>query len=113
MKDDIIIDKHALTVPHHVLHADADLAIAVESTIEANNVRWIALMKHHQLTNDLVTNGWLDFQVYELQQHSAVQHSTCSLSLTCSHFVYEMCFTDVRHHNKNLVIKPYYYGSFH
>jgi len=39
MKDDIIIDKHALTVPHHVLHADADLAIAVESTIESNNVR--------------------------------------------------------------------------
>jgi len=54
---------------NHVFHADADLAIAVESSIEADNVWRIALMKYHQLTNDLIANSRLDLQVYQLQQH--------------------------------------------
>ena len=53
---------------NHVFHADADLSVTVESSVEADNVRRVALMEHHQLTNDLVANCRLDLQVYQLQQ---------------------------------------------
>lgn len=52
---------------HHVLHADADLAVAVEGPIEAHDIRGVTLMQHLQLTDDLVPDGWLDLQVDQLQ----------------------------------------------
>lgn len=52
---------------HHVLHADADLPVAVEGPVEAHNVRGVALVQHLQLADDLVPDGWLDLQVNQLQ----------------------------------------------
>lgn len=45
---------------YHVLHADADLSITVESPVKSHNVRGITLMQHLQLSDDLVPDGWLD-----------------------------------------------------
>lgn len=50
-------------VSHHVLHADADLSITVKSSVEAHDVGRVALMQHLQLSDDLVSDGGLDFQV--------------------------------------------------
>lgn len=52
--------------PHHVLHADADLAIAVEGPVKAHDVWRVALMQHLQLPDDLVADSWLDLQVDQL-----------------------------------------------
>lgn len=51
------------TATHHVLHADADLAIAVERPVEAHDVRRVALMEDLQLPYDLVPDGRFDLQV--------------------------------------------------
>lgn len=48
---------------HHVLHADADLSIAVESPVEAHDVGGVAFVEHLQLPDDLVPDGRFDFQV--------------------------------------------------
>ena len=56
---------------HHVLHADADLAVAVEGPVEAHNVRGVALMQHLQLSDDLVPDGRLDLQVDQLRERGA------------------------------------------
>lgn len=48
---------------HHMLHADADLAIAVEGPVEAHNVWGVALVQHLQLPDDLVPDGGFDLQV--------------------------------------------------
>jgi hypothetical protein len=52
---------------HHVLHADADLAITVEGPVEAHDVWGVTLVQHLQLSDDLVPDGWLDLQVDQLQ----------------------------------------------
>ena len=52
---------------HHVLHADADLAVAVEGPVEAHDVWGVALVQHLQLSNDLVPDGRLDLQVDQLR----------------------------------------------
>ena len=48
---------------YHVLHADADLAVAVERPVEAHDVRGVALMENLQLPYDLVPDGRFDLQV--------------------------------------------------
>lgn len=50
-----------------MLHADADFSVAVERSIEAHNVRGVALVQHLQLPNDLVPNGRFDLQVDQLE----------------------------------------------
>lgn len=52
---------------HHVLHAYADLAVAIEGPVEAHDVRRVALVQHLQLADDLVPDGWLDLQVNQLK----------------------------------------------
>lgn len=54
-------------VPHHVLHTDADLPIAVKGSIEAHNVGGVAFMQHLQLPDNLVSDGRLDFKVDQLR----------------------------------------------
>lgn len=49
--------------PHHVLHADADLAVAVEGPVEAHDVRGVTLVQHLQLPDDLVSDCGFDLQV--------------------------------------------------
>jgi hypothetical protein len=49
-----------------VFHADADLAVAVECTIEAHDVRGVALMQNLQLSDDLVPDCRFYLQVNEL-----------------------------------------------
>ena len=56
---------------HHVFHADADLAVAVEGPVEAHNVRGVALVQHLQLSDDLVPDGRLDLQVDQLRERGA------------------------------------------
>lgn len=46
-----------------MLHADADLAVAVEGPVEAHDVRRVALMENLQLPYDLVPDGRFDLQV--------------------------------------------------
>lgn len=53
-----------------MLHADADLSVAVEGAVEANDVGGIAFVEHLQLSNDLVPNGGFDLQVDQLQQET-------------------------------------------
>uniref|UniRef100_A0A3Q2Y497 Ribosomal protein L4 n=1 Tax=Hippocampus comes TaxID=109280 RepID=A0A3Q2Y497_HIPCM len=53
---------------YHVLHADADFPIAVESAIEAHNVGGVAFMQNLKLPYNLVPDGRFDFQVDELQR---------------------------------------------
>lgn len=55
-----------LWVLYHVLHADADLPVAVESTVESHDVGRIALVQDLKLSDDLVANGWLYLQVDQL-----------------------------------------------
>lgn len=50
-----------------MLHADADFSIAVESSVEAHDVRGVTLVQHLQLSNDLIPNGWFDLQVDQLE----------------------------------------------
>lgn len=54
-----------------MLHADADLAIAVKGPVEAHNVGRIALVQNLQLPDDLVAHGRLDLQVDQLQEGRA------------------------------------------
>ena len=56
-----------LFVSHHVLHTDADLAVAVKGPIEAHNVGGVAFMQNLQLSDNLVSDGRLDFQVDQLR----------------------------------------------
>lgn len=48
---------------YHVFHADADLAVTVESPIEAHDVWGVALMQHLQLPDDLVPDCGFDLQM--------------------------------------------------
>ena len=49
-----------VTLSYHVLHANADLSIAVESSVEAHNVGRVTLMQHLQLSDNLVSDGRFD-----------------------------------------------------
>ena len=53
---------------HHVLHADADLSTAVKGSIEAHNVGRVAFMQHLQLSDNLVSNCRLDFEMDQLKE---------------------------------------------
>lgn len=73
IKKTIPVSKHIksktllrVIVSHHVLHTDADLPVAVKGPIEAHDVGGVAFMQHLQLSNNLVPDGWLDFQVDQL-----------------------------------------------
>lgn len=46
-----------------MFHADTDLAIAVERTIEAHDVRRVALVQNLQLSYDLIPDCRFDLQV--------------------------------------------------
>jgi hypothetical protein len=50
-----------------VLHADADLAVAVEGPVEAHDVRGVALVQYLQLPDDLVPDCGFDLQVDQLK----------------------------------------------
>lgn len=56
------------SVSHHVLHTDADLPIAIKGSVEANNVGGVAFMQHLELSDNLVSNGRLDFKVDQLRR---------------------------------------------
>lgn len=58
-----------------MLHADADFSVAVESSVETHNVGGVALVQHLQLPNDLVPDGWFDFQVDQLANRRVCLHS--------------------------------------
>lgn len=51
-----------------MLHTDADLPIAVKGPVEAHNVGGVAFMQHLQLSDYLVPDGRLDFQVDQLKK---------------------------------------------
>lgn len=51
-----------------MLHTDADLPIAVKGPIEAHNVGGVAFMQHLQLSDNLVSDGRLDFKVDQLRE---------------------------------------------
>lgn len=51
-----------------MLHADTDLAVAVEGTIEAHDVGRVALVQNLQLPYDLIPDGRFDLQVNQLQE---------------------------------------------
>lgn len=51
-----------------MLHADADLAVAVERPVEAHDIRRVALMENLQLPYDLVPDGRFDLQVKEVRK---------------------------------------------
>ena len=55
-----------------MLHADADFSIAVKSPVEAYDVGRVTLVQHLQLPNDLVPDGWFDFQVDQLENRKQV-----------------------------------------
>lgn len=57
---------------YHVLHADADFPITVESAIEAHNVGGVTFVQHLKLPYNLIPDGWFDFQVDELQRRITV-----------------------------------------
>lgn len=44
-----------------MLHADGDLSVAVEGSIETHDIRGITLMQHLQLSDNLIPDGRLDF----------------------------------------------------
>lgn len=44
-----------------MLHADGNLSIAVEGSIETHNIWGITLMQHLQLSDNLIPDGWFDF----------------------------------------------------
>ena len=54
-----------------MLHADADLAVAVEGPVEAHDVRGVALVQYLQLPDDLVPDCGFDLQVDQLQEGRA------------------------------------------
>lgn len=58
-----------------MLHADADFSVAVESSVETHNVGGVTLVQHLQLPNDLVPDGWFDFQVDQLANGRVCLHS--------------------------------------
>lgn len=73
-----------------MLHADADFSVAVESSVESHNVGGVTLVKHLQLSNDLVPDGWLDLQVDQLQ-HSRKQVSCMLLHHKDSILLLDFC----------------------
>lgn len=50
-----------------MLHADADFSVTVESSVEAHDVGGVTLVQHLQLPNNLVPDGWFDFEVDQLE----------------------------------------------
>lgn len=46
---------------HHVLHADGDLSIAVEGSIETHDIWGITLVQHLQLSDNPIPDGRFDF----------------------------------------------------
>lgn len=74
-------DKHT----HHVLHADTDLSIAVESSVKAHYVGRVAFMQDLQFSNDLVPDCWFDLKMNELngtkkknKQKQTLNHEACT-----------------------------------
>lgn len=61
-------------VSYHVLHTNADLAVAVEGPIETHNVGGVAFVQHLQLSDDLVPDGGLDFKVDQLGWGQSNKH---------------------------------------
>ena len=57
----------------HVLHADGDLAVAVEGAVEADYVGRVALVQDGELAQYLVANGRLDLEVNELLGHDGAR----------------------------------------
>ena len=53
---------------YHVLHTNTDLAITVKRPVETNNIGRITFVQHFQLSDNLVPDRWLDFQVDQLKQ---------------------------------------------
>lgn len=60
-------------VPHHVLHTDADLPIAVKGSIKTHNVGGVAFMQHLQLSDNLVSDGRFDFKVDQLREEEKIR----------------------------------------
>lgn len=56
---------------HHVLHTNADLAVAVEGAVEAHDIWRVALVQDLKLSDDLVPDGGLNFQVDQLRQRGS------------------------------------------
>lgn len=56
-----IAHTHCQQASHHVLHADADLSIAVKRSIKAHNIGRITLMQHLKLSDDLVSDCRFNF----------------------------------------------------
>ena len=44
-----------------MLHADGDLPVAVEGSIETHNIWGITFMQHLQLSDNLIPDGRFDF----------------------------------------------------
>lgn len=59
-------------VSHHVFHTDADFSIAVKRPIEAHNVGGVAFMQHLQLSDNLIPDGRLDFQMDQLKKEMII-----------------------------------------
>lgn len=55
-----------------MLHADADLSIAVKRPIESHNVRRVALMQHLKLSDDLVSECRFNFKMNKLNRKENV-----------------------------------------
>lgn len=49
-----------------MFHANADLPVTVEGAVETDDVRRIALVKHLELPDNLVSYGRLDLQMNQL-----------------------------------------------
>lgn len=64
-------------VPHHVLHTDADLPIAVKGSIKTHNVGGVAFMQHLQLSDNLVSDGRFDFKVDQLREEEKNKTINC------------------------------------
>lgn len=52
----------------HVLHTYVDLAVRVESAVEADYVGRVAFVQNGEFAQDLVANGRLHFQMNQLRQ---------------------------------------------
>lgn len=70
-----------------MLHTDADLSIAVKSSVEAHYVGGVTLMQHLKLPDDLVPDCGFDFKMNELEEkrvddadvHFTQDHCVCAL----------------------------------
>ena len=52
---------------YHVFHTNRYFSIAVKSTVKTNDIRRITVVKDLQLSDDLIPNCWLDFQMNQLK----------------------------------------------